>query len=398
MFLPLLSGDIDTMKPKLLIACVIVLFCLAFNYQFITADASPVLKTDDHNHIVAGYRAIHSFSDTLGWWTGKGTGWIHAHEGGFRPLSSYLHYAQVAMIFRYGHHPAAWLTFALLVANCLLTAAIAWHLTKSLPLSGLAGVLASAVWVWCPSVAPSHLLWHPISSDYMTLAFLQGALLSFLAWRETEKRSYLFAAWSLAILSMLSKEYGYIAPAMLLALSALPGAVARKRAAIHACAMGLVSIAFFAYRMTIIAKPRAPRTGRLEAAWNVLQSWFHPSPIDILLMDVWGFVACVLLYVGIGATVWLTWKNRAAVATYCQQETVKAQVLRIAVMFALVELSYAPFLGFKLEGHYTIPAVFFISLFVVVALDALRPLVSWPAMSFKSSRIAPSEKYLPSQH
>ena len=176
------------------VALLILCGAVGRNSQFVDlCTAERVLAMNDVAGILQGFHATpHLLADGLRWWHGP---WIQEGIGAFRPLSSYLLWADCFVGLRYGFFYTGCIGMLLLVANCALCVALAWRFTRSRAGVYTAALLAPAggLFIMGGNQPPHWLVWFPVHHDLMMIAWLLGALLAFDCWLESARSRHL--AW-----------------------------------------------------------------------------------------------------------------------------------------------------------------------------------------------------------
>ncbi len=244
------------------LVAVVIGLALFWNWAFVTGCGLPsVLAMNDVAPILAGYKQTpHLLADSLRWWHGP---WIEDGIHVFRPLSSYLLWVETWIGLHWGFLWVGWMGFGLFVVDCLLCCALAWRFTRSQACTLLAGALGSALprFNWGGATPKDWLAWYPAHQDLMLAGFLLGALYGLDVWLETTRPKPLALFWLCFLLSLLTKETGYIFPAMALTLAwSKPNYVIVKRGAFLAQIGGMLGAAllFYLYRWLVIVAPYNP--------------------------------------------------------------------------------------------------------------------------------------------
>lgn len=371
-------------RKLLLIGIFIVAAALFFNSDFIAT--SPVgydlAYQEDHRNVMAGYEKVHSFADTLPWWTG----FIDESHPSLRPLSSYLFYGQNWLGIHYGYG-WAWLSaFALFALNCLLVAVLVYCLTRSVAAALASGVLAARAAAWLPTLTTGDggisFTWFYLSDNTLLIAFMLPSLIAFLSWRATGQRRSLVVSWLMFVLACLTKEQGYILPLMASALCFAPLptiTTTTSRAAIQACLMAALSCAFFVIRAIVLVAPHDPPE-RGAALMAVIRDGIHriapATPYEIVMVlnatDAIRLLAC---YGAIGYGAFLLWKFRRHVRQELCESRGGDLLTCAALLWLCAMISYIPALGFDVAGHRGLLAVFLKVAAGSVALQGVCPLL-----------------------
>ena len=378
----------EIMKLKLvLLAVVVVLAALYFNSGFINAPQPPQVTINDTRGVMEGYRSIHSPADLAAtffgpWMVEDGLDKYGIGGAAYRPISSFVWYGLITL----GHHAGwvvvSWLTFAGFAASCLLVAALAYRLTRSLFLAVAAGAMFSDIGYWCPKLpgqagggAP-WLFWWPVWDQLLVNALILSSLVAFRLWQEAGERKCKVLTWSLFVAACFTKETAYGAPALIAALALLPSVAGRREALKQSLLMGAVSVGFFVFRMTMIGGALyGPRTSRLEAVKASLHGWVPPTPYQALAMpNGWAlfYFAC---YAAAGVGAWLLWKYRGAVKATLQTPSCQSLCMAAALWLA-VQAAYIPVLGFDYSTHCGILPAALRCVFAAVALQAVAHVVT----------------------
>lgn len=343
----------------------------------------------DNLETIRGADKIHSFRDTLKWFGGTKQGepsWIYDHPGvrAYRPLSSYFLLGQVRLGQRFGYRVTDFVNLALWGICCLLVTALTYRLTHSYPLSIGTGVLAAPLEYWFP-LNHNMLLWFANDDNFLSIGCILASMVLFLLWRETGKAWHFAGCAVCSVASVLCKEWGFITPAMLLALSLLPAQVSRRRALLHAGALLFVAAGMYVARGVLVPGAR-PAPERLTPLLHFIEAWTPPAPLEILAMDGIGALKAIAGYAMASGACWIVWRNRAALRLIVAQESVLQPLRATGVLWLCVGLAYAPALGYDFNLHYGYLAMLMKCVFMAVAVQLAYRFAQSSASSFRSCR------------
>jgi hypothetical protein len=205
---------------------------LVFQWQAFLAILPPPNIGPDIGPMRIGYEYAR-LHGTAQWWYGP---WLHVEQPYYRPLSSFLHYAQFYTVDRWGYIPLTAFSLLLFAAICAVTGMIAARLTRS-QLAGCLTAAAAASFYVVPN--RYWLASFPYSDNHLMVLFCLAAIYAFLQYLEGGAARTLALAWALVVGACLSKEQGILTPVYLLVLAVgLPGSSSyRLRGILHACLM-----------------------------------------------------------------------------------------------------------------------------------------------------------------
>lgn len=377
----------------LMAAIVIATAVLLANGAFIWHRVD-MAKLEDMQGVTAGYEQVQSWRDLAAYFFSS---WIHVDYEGLRPLSGILYYFQCRLGYAFGWVWASWVSCLLLIVVCWLVAALTWRHTRSYTISIAAGLAFANIKYLLPGLdgAIPFLTWWVISDNLLCMIGFLGALIAFDIWRESDDRRYLRATCALFLAAALSKEFGYILPALLLVLSLLPATVARRRAVVASLAMCALSALLFGYRSFVLLQPHKPTGSRLHALRDGISPWLPPSPLEIFIMEPSRALFYLTCYAAAGYALWQLWRHRARLSA-------TSPVWKLAALWTCVQLCYLPVLGFNLLGHYGLWAMALKVIFFATAADVVcRAAVSYqerirlnrfmisPAVNARLCRVTP---------
>lgn len=292
-----------TRRDKLLFVCLTVITALWWNWRFVSKCTEvDVRAMNDVGGILTGFaQTPNLLIDGVKWWHGP---WIQDGIQTLRPVSSYLLWIESFVGLKWGFFWVGCIGMMLLIANCLIGAALAWRFTRSKFCTAFSAALAPTLWVWnFGGAQPDYwLAWYPVHQDLWMIGCLLGALLSFDVWIESGQPKYLGATWACFIIGALSKEFVYIFPVMAALLSMRQRQVRTitPRVALRQAALMLgLSIGLYCYRTIVLSNAyNPPRLKRVHFLRKPFLYWFGPLYGYVLSDQSW-FPGLGLLLLGL---------------------------------------------------------------------------------------------------
>ncbi|MBC8102466.1 MAG: hypothetical protein H7Z41_07740 [Cytophagales bacterium] len=262
---------------------------------------AQIYQEADVSSIAAGYARIHGFGDTLAWWHGP---WIHADLQAFRPLTSYLHWAQLAAGTRFGFGWVGLQGALLFWAASLMACALVWRLTHSVWCVGGCGLLAPLLRFVNAKQPLLWLTWFPGHPELLCITLLLGGVLTFRWWLDQARSRHLVAAWIYFVSACLVKEYAYLFPAFAVAALAMdpqcPLPRSRRRPVL--LQIGLMAgfvLLLWVWRGAVLPHPYNPHLKAYQLHKKTLCFLYNTIYAYVYGEDAW-FALLALLLVALG--------------------------------------------------------------------------------------------------
>ncbi len=312
----------------------VVLCAFALNWDFVLCHSLEDLPKREWDvwGLIAGYHQNPQILGGFDCWHGP---WMYANTvSQFRPLASHFHWAQIWVGYHLGWFWVGWMTFVPFAAICTGAAMLSFRWTRSPILALLCGIAATGVRFYNPGHPEKWLAWFPVADFLLATAFLMWALVAFDAWLESSSRRSWVWVWALFGASALSKELGYIFPALAGAMALFhPRASASLQARCKAVgALLIATIALYLYRYTVLPQPNSSDMNPMRAVRLLARNdlWFT------FASQQWAMLAfCVLL----AGSIFAFWR-------FPRKATIYA-ILSGLALFGITTLPLDP--GFTLE-------------------------------------------------
>lgn len=297
------------MNPNFIKAAIfleIAFFVFLLNIRPIKfSNIQPLQRMNDVSNILAGYhKTPNLLIDGLHWWHGP---WIEEGVQAYRPLSSYLLWGESKLVLHFGFFPIIIIGALLLLLLSLLSATVAYQLTKSYWCSVLGGTLAAYVVRFdYGGIDQKWLTWYPVHHDLMAIAFALAATWAFLKWLELEGKTYIALCWTFFIAGLFCKEYLYVFPimALVMAIGYKHAFTGKKQAAIHTGLMFCCVLIFYSLRQMVLPKPYMPHvlTKHMLITHSLL-FWFHDFYLYLPSKIFWVPLLALIVFVFAGRVI-----------------------------------------------------------------------------------------------